>query len=752
MKSERIGKQKLSWHSKVVVVALMLMRSLSALSQSYPVQVVCHVIPPVGVSLAEFQYPLRPKVQASLTLIDLARPSYDVRLRITIEGQSLLLRSRPTLSVPPINLRSGVPTLLDPAVLIPYFDINNLEVSGISRQAFIRSGMRLPEGPYNLCIEAIDYRRPGDRAVSNSACSPVMVAEYEPPVLLPPDLSNQLLFDQQPPVFQQALFTWQPQHFGTFPVEYELRLYRQMRGMEQLPKRIIQTQSLPYIRVRTTSTFYALSPADPPLLPGETYYGEVQIFPIGYPAIFRNQGTSELITFVLDTTQTESCTAPQEYSGHGVTAGIAIKWKTATHCDSFITESLDEKSSTYHYQTIHISANNALRDTVHEVYSGRSYVLRTGCLCEQDTAYSDTIHIDFHRPSVKIPDYACGTELGMPEPITTLLPTLQEGDTIIASDMQVIVRRATGSNGHFSGKGHLVVPYFKYARVNAVFQNITVNDEHRMIGGEMHVIGVGQNILNEDVVEGLNDLTNGLQDLSGDLGEFTGQLDSINKMRDILGDNIPPWLIDSLQLIQDLLANTSDDGLREKLEKLLDELNQQKRDWELMYINLVITLVHNKFDTCEVQKDILAGNYNQSANVFEDVSLINGPNKAPPLQTELDKKGMGEKTFAISRDELAQEYPEMTQQYTNYLTARKGYAVCAITRKIQSEIGDPDGNNRVREFALKLTVVGADIIQPLRAIFERYNWDLNTMEKHPELNDEVQEIFDNALLKLYYRL
>jgi hypothetical protein len=46
---------------------------------------------------------------------------------------------------------------------------------------------------------------------------------------------------------------------------------------------------------------------------------------------------------------------------------------------------------------------------------------------------------------------------------------------------------------------------------------------------------------------------------------------------------------------------------------------------------------------------------------------------------------MGMKTFAISRDELAQDYPEMTQQYTNYLTARKGYAVCAITRKIQSE-------------------------------------------------------------------
>ena len=721
-------------------------------SQNYPVQVTCNVIPPVGVSLAELQSPLNPGFQVTAVLTDLGRPSYDVRLRLTIEGQGIVLRTRNEAILPAIRLLSGEVKVLDPGMIKPYLDVNNLDIDGISKEQFIKAGMRLPEGPYNFCIEAMDYHRITSLPVSNTACSPVLLQEYEPPVLFPPDLSNQILFDNQPPAFQQAVFTWQPQHIGIFPVEYELRIYRQRPGMQQLPQGVIMQETPPYIRIKTATTIYILRPTDPPLLLDETYFAEVQIYPVGYPAIFKNRGKSAFIEFKVAPDEHQICVGPQAYKGHSLTEGVALQWKMATYCDRYVTERLDEKDNTYRYQTFQIGINAALVDTVREVYSGRSYVLRTGCMCGSDTMYSDTIHIDFRRPAVQIPEFECGSDKGMPEPITTLLPVLMEGDTVIASDMRVIIRKAVGSNGIFSGKGHVEVPYFKYARVNAVFKDITINDEHRMISGEMHIIGVGQNILDDDIVDGLNDIQDGLSGISDGLGGVIGNLDSINKMRDILGDNIPPWLIDSIQIIQDLIANTSDDGLKEKLQKLLDELNQQKRDWELMYINLVITLVHNKFDTCEVQKDILVGNYNQSAAVFEDVSLINGPNKAPPLQTELDTKGMGMKTFAISRDELAQDYPEMTQQYTNYLTARKGYAVCAITRKIQSEIGDPDGKNRVREFALKLTVVGADIIQPLRAIFERYNWDLNTMEKHPELNDEVEEIFNNALLKLYYRL
>lgn len=717
-------------YTVLIAFTMLLLTHVIAHAQTYPVQVSCHVIPPVGVSLTELQYAQIPKIQASLTLIDLARPAYDVRLRITIEGQNLILRSRTVLSLPPINLKAGVPLLIDPALLIPYFDINNLDISGMDRQTFIQRGMRLPEGPYNICIEAMDYHRPGDLAVSNSACAPVMVAEYEPPLLLPPDLSNQILFDQQPPAFQQALFTWQPQHFGLFPVEYELRIYRQMPGMEQLPRNIIRTQSAPYIKVRTTTTFYALSPLDPPLLTDETYYAEVQIFPIGYPAIFRNQGISQLVTVRITPEETKTCSAPQEYTGHSITAGVALQWKTATHCDSFITERRDMSDGSLVYHKLHLDAGGELRDTVREVYSGHSYVLRTGCLCTQDTAYSDTIQINFRRPSVKIPDYACGTETEMSEPITTLLPVLKEGDTLIAADLRVLVRQASGANGIFSGKGHVEIPYFKYARVNAVFNGITVNDEHRLIAGELHVIGLGQNIISDDVVDGLNNLHHNLHDISDGLGKITGQLDSINKARDILDNNLPPWLIDSLQIIRDLLANTNDDGLRDKLQKILDELNQKKADWELMYINIVIECLNQINDENDSLNNIIVSNLDESvektSGYVQNIQITPDDPEPPDKDNFI---GMQIEENSITLEEYARENPEEGKELMELSKAKSRYIQMIMVRKLVNEYEVEDGKLKVLLLVGLFIDLGQNIVPKIKYEFESRGWDMNKISK-----------------------
>ena len=144
-------------------------------SQNYPVQVTCNVIPPVGVSLAELQSPLSPGFQVTAVLTDLGRPSYDVRLRLTIEGQGIVLRTRNEAVLPAIRLLSGEVKVLDPGMIKPYLDVNNLDIDGISKEQFIKAGMRLPEGPYNFCIEAMDYHRIPSLPVSKSRCSPVLL-------------------------------------------------------------------------------------------------------------------------------------------------------------------------------------------------------------------------------------------------------------------------------------------------------------------------------------------------------------------------------------------------------------------------------------------------------------------------------------------------------------------------------------------------------------------------------------------------
>ena len=745
------------WIAKAVLihivrflVAILLVTVCSRVNaQVYPVQISVNIMPPVGVSLAEFQRSNPGRLQGTLILTDLNRPVFRVRLRLIIQGQNFTLRTRESAFFPPLNLQAGQPVSLDQSVLLPYFNIDNLEVLGVDREQFIRRGMRMPEGPYSFCLEAVDYNRPEGLSVSNTACAVSMVEEYDPPLLMQPDFTNQLLFENQPPEFQQALFTWQPQHTGVFPVEYELRIFRGAPAMKDLPGNVIREHTPPYIRVKTISTFYNLSPLDPPLLRDERYYAEVQIFPIGYPAIFKNNGTSPFIQFYAGSEESSNCTAPLELQGTGLRQGIFLQWKNYNYCAEYITHYYDEAAPHNQYQSTLLRQNYSLSDTITKISSNRNYIIRTGCKCGLDTLYSDTIRIAFSRPKAQVPPYACGIETPMEAPLPELLRELQKDDTIIAADLKVIVRKAQGTDGIFTGIGHIEVPHFKYARVNAVFDHITVNDEYRMIRGEIKVIGVGQNILSDELVEMLNEITDGLDTLNERLDDGITVLDTLNAIRDLLDENIPPWLIDSIKQIQDLIAQTEDDGERERLEKILEDLNKKKQEWELMYINMVLSMVEEKFEECDSLKSSIENNYNEKASVFKDVTLIGGPDRAPPKIDQLDKKDLGVKIVKINRSTLTENFPEMTTKYTNYLAARKNYAECTLIDKINTEI---KGNNNTVKFALNLKRVGADIIGPMRAIFERHDWDVEAIHADVGLREEVREILNNAITKLYYKL
>lgn len=716
--------------------------------QSYPVQITVNILPPIGVSLAEMQADMAGKMQGTMILTDLTRPSYDVKLKLIIEGQNFILQTKNNLSLPPIRLFAGQPLLVDQSVLLPYFNIENLDIQGIDRQTFIRRGLRMPEGPYNFCLEAYDFHRPEEIAISNRACGSAIVAEYDPPMLMPPDFTNQMLFENQPPAFQQALFTWQPQHLGLFPVEYELRIYRGKPGMNHLPQGVIQNQTAPYIKIKTSNTFYSLSPFDPPLLNEDRYYAEVQIFPINYPAIFKNFGTSQIIEFNLTSNESNNCTAPEQLNGAAIRKGIALNWKSYNYCDKYITHYYDENKPENKYQLLQLKQNEALTDTVTKVFSAHTYILRTGCQCGNDTLYSDTIRITYNRPKAKIPPFECGAPKDMEGPLPELLPQLNVNDTVIAADLRMIVRTAKGSNGIFTGIGHVEIPYFKYAKVNALFDHITLNDEYRMIDGEIKIVGVGQNVLSDDLIKLMNDFIDATQNISDGLGEFNDFLDSLNLTRDLLKDNMPPTLIDSITLIENLIAQTTDDGQREQLEKLLEELNKQKTKWELMYINIIIELVENQFDTCSTQSTQLLENYNNTAKTFHDVTLINGENRSPPMETQLDTKGYAVKTFSISNNDIQAKYPSMTEKYTQYLVARKDYAVCKMIDKIQNNLG----TDNVLVFAWNLKQVGADIIKPLREIFEEKNWDMAAIDKDESLRSRSELILIKAIEKIYYKL
>ncbi len=717
-------------------------------AQPYPVTVTINVIPPSGVSLAEYQVSQAPKVMASIILTDLEKPTFKVRLKLTIAGNGILLTTSRNAILPPVDLIAGQAVVLDQASLAGYFDIGTMDISGVNRSLFIQRGQTLPEGTYNICLEAFDYNRPDGLPVSNTGCTIAQLELYDPPILNPPDFSNTILFDMQPPLFQQGFFTWQPMHTGVFPVDYNLRIYRQQGEGMKLPDNITMEYAPPYISIRTTNLFYHLSPTDPPLMPDEKYYAIVQVVPVQYPALFKNNGNSQRVVFTINTLDGVVCERPQEYRGVGVRPGIALDWKSFKACDAYVTEYYDLADEVRLYQDAEIKTGSLLTDTIRSVVSEHVYILRTGCVCIGDTLYTDTIRVHFKRPKATVPPFACGVENGGIAGIQSYLPALHANDTIVAADIQVIIRQASGSNGHFSGKGHIVVPYLKYARVNVTFTDITVNDEYRMTDGELKVIGVGQNIIGDNTLAGILTLLEGLDDLSDLLGEAAEILSMLDALLLEMAENMPPWLIQEILDIKGIIANPPEGADLAALQEKLKKLESERKDWERLYWEIIMEALVNLDEYYSQNGESIKNAYfNQVVN-FPKISQTqkDDPVNNNPEPRTLKKAGIRTKT--VSQTEFKADYPQLGNNFNQLYTAREEYLSMRVLGKIEDELNIEN----IQDFIKHVKMIGYDMIKLIGVEFKARDFDMDKISEDPDLKLIVMDIAKQSIYKIIYQL
>ncbi len=115
---------------------------------------------------------------------------------------------------------------------------------------------------------------------------------------------------------------------------------------------------------------------------------------------------------------------PQQYRGVIERPGIALNWSAYKNCDQYVTEYFDEDIGERQYQELVINQGDRLTDTIRDVYSNRTYIVRTGCRCQEDTLYSDTIRLKYLRPHARVPDFACGVKndsvIGLPSALTRI--------------------------------------------------------------------------------------------------------------------------------------------------------------------------------------------------------------------------------------------------------------------------------------------------------------------------------------------
>ncbi|WP_170061791.1 hypothetical protein [Hymenobacter chitinivorans] len=259
------------------------------------VRVTVLVLPPYSTHLSDYvDQPNRLVV----TLTNLTRTPVSLQLAGTLTGDNgvRVQTSAQARSPRPVQLTGLQTRQLDRDELGQLFDENQLTYSGVTVQQMVR-GNGLPEGSYTLCVRALDYATLQPRSAENPlGCSrSFLLRSLEPPIIVRP-AAEEIVKTQSP---QNILFTWTRPAGAPISTEYELRIV-EMSDPKRNPNDAFLAGTTPALFERTVSpaTTLLYGPADPALIPGRRYAFAVTARDPQGRAVFRNNGRSEVSTFV----------------------------------------------------------------------------------------------------------------------------------------------------------------------------------------------------------------------------------------------------------------------------------------------------------------------------------------------------------------------------------------------------------------------------------------------------------------------
>jgi hypothetical protein len=246
-------------------------------------------------------YASRPQ-QVLIMIRNLSTIPQDLQLRGSITGDNgITLRVDPGYRSPSaIHLGAGESRQLNGSDIRQMFDYNQLLFSGISKENVIR-GNGLPEGNYQICIQAFDYNN--GRLLSSGeplGCSNVFpISSIEPPIILSP-------FNDQPVsalTTQHFVISWTTPAGAPPSTQYTISMVEILDGRN--PNDAVNSATSPLFFQQTVNAGNLLlyGPAMPALTAGRRYALLVAAKDPFNTVTFRNNGRSEVTSFVYgDTT------------------------------------------------------------------------------------------------------------------------------------------------------------------------------------------------------------------------------------------------------------------------------------------------------------------------------------------------------------------------------------------------------------------------------------------------------------------
>ncbi len=445
--------------------------------QSFPVQVIPQATPPPPIYLSNYadasttNSPLR----VQIVLNDLTISNREIRLKTYFEGNDIAFESNNIVAgATPLFLEGGIPLTLTNVELAPYFEFQN--ITGISPTVY---GQAIPEGSYQFCFEVYDVLS-GNR-LSNKSCATSIVFQNEPPFLVAP--RNKTNIDEVNP--QNIVFQWTPRHINVSNVEYELSIVEIWDNNVDPQQAFLS--SPPVFQTTTTATIYVYGPADPLLLSGKNYVWRVQAKAkrgIEEVGLFKNQGYSEIYSF----SYAFSCDLP---------LGINHEVKGSTNANIFWDDfSTDIPEYTLRYRQKNVenaewftSKTTTNSITLWDLKEGTTYEyqLQKKCVVTQsDWSFTKefTTILEFEEESVLDCGISPDINLENMEPLSSI----QKGDAFEAGDFPVKILEVSGSNGRFTGRGYVTLPYLKNIKVAVEFTNVLINTDKKLAEGSIRTV------------------------------------------------------------------------------------------------------------------------------------------------------------------------------------------------------------------------------------------------------------------------
>ncbi len=451
-------------------------------AQTYPVQVNTQILAPYSPFLTDYTEVGAQRFIVNFRLNDPTLPEYRGKLRLTIEGVGITIRTKQNFipQQPLILQGGGIPLILYGEDLEEYFNPNNLDFAGLSKNQY-EKGAKLPEGVYRFTVEVLDYNR--NTVVSNKGTAIAWIILNDPVLLnLPRNESKAAILDPT-----NIAFTWTPRHTGSpnsaFTTEYIFKLVEIWPASRNPYDAFLSQQ--PLYETTTTSTQIVYGPAEPALIPGRKYAWQVQAKDTEGRDLFKNEGKSEVYVFQFG----DELGKPENLSLQRANpSSLIVRWEQPVAGADIVTYTVRYRPhGKRNHDNWFIERTADQWKAIPQLQPNTEYEVQVRA--EQGAQVSDYGTVKIFKTAIAgANDFVCKSDVSPPAVPTNAIPAtkLAINDTIYAAGYEVLVRELTANEGGtYTGSGMMIVPWFQSAKVRMTFKNIRVNEQHWLTAGEI---------------------------------------------------------------------------------------------------------------------------------------------------------------------------------------------------------------------------------------------------------------------------